>query len=95
MDKRLKPLEPQASAALRAELYEGVATGSLSIGQAVRLMRRISRMTQPEFAQHRGISVQALRQIERDAGNPTIETLNKVAAIFSLRVGFVPLRRGR
>lgn len=95
MDKRLKHFDPQASAELRAQLYEGVASGALSIGQAVKLMRKVSRMTQPEFAAHRGISVQALRQIESDSGNPTVETLNKVASIFSLRVGFVPVPRER
>jgi DNA-binding XRE family transcriptional regulator len=95
VDKRLKHFDPQASAELRAQLYAGVANGALSVGQAVKAMRKISRMTQPEFAAHRGISVQALRQIESDTGNPTVETLNKVASIFSLQVGFVPIRRNR
>lgn len=44
--------------------------------------------TQPEFAKHRGISVQALRQIESGTGNPTVETLNKIASIFTVQVGF-------
>ena len=54
-------------------------------------MRKISRLTQPEFAAHRGISAQALRQIENGTGNPTIATLNKISAIFGLQVGFVPV----
>lgn len=93
-DARLKrPVDPAAAAERREALYRQVASGELSLGQAVAAMRRISRLTQQEFAEHRGISVQALRQIERDQGNPTVETLNKVAAVFSLRVGFVPLRK--
>ena len=51
-------------------------------------------LTQPEFAAHRGISVQALRQIESGRGNPTVETLDKIVAVFGLQVGFVPRRRG-
>lgn len=93
-DARLKrPVDPETAAERREALYRMVASGELSLGEAVARMRKISRLTQEEFAAHRGISVQALRQIERDQGNPTVETLNKVAAIFNLQVGFVPLRK--
>jgi transcriptional regulator with XRE-family HTH domain len=91
MDKRTrKPVEPEAAVARREAFYKAVADGSMSIGDAVVAMRKISRLTQPEFAKHRGISVQALRQIENRTGNPTINTLNKIASIFGLQVGFVP-----
>lgn len=91
-DARLKrPVDLEAATARKVELYRAVASGEMSIGRAVALMRKISRLTQVEFAQHRGISVQALRQIERDQGNPSVETLNKIASVFSLQVGFVPL----
>lgn len=92
MDRRLKTADPSVSIQLREELYKGVASGALSIPQAVKLMRQVSRLTQPEFAAHRGISAQALRQIEGGTGNPTVETLNKVAGIFGLEVGFVAKR---
>ena len=94
VDARLKrPVDPEAALARRHALYSAVASGEISLGQAVARMRKISRLTQAEFAAHRGISVQALRQIERDQGNPTVQTLNKVAEVFNLQVGFVPLRR--
>jgi DNA-binding XRE family transcriptional regulator len=90
VDKRLRrPLAPELARAQREAFYQAVQTGQLSVGEAVAAMRKISRLTQEEFAQHRGISVQALRQIEQGTGNPTVETLNKVAAIFGLQVGFV------
>lgn len=93
-DARLKrPIDREAATARREELYRLVATGEISIGDAVSKMRRISRLTQEEFATHRGISVDALRKIERGQANPTAETLNKVASIFNLQVGFVPLHR--
>jgi DNA-binding XRE family transcriptional regulator len=93
VDKRLKHIDPVANAALRENFYADLRTGKLSLAESVKAMRRISHMTQSEFAAHRGISVQALKQIEYDTGNPTVETLNKVAGIFGLEVGFVPKRR--
>lgn len=90
-DGRLKrPIDPATALIRREELYRSIASGEISIGKAVAKMRKISRLTQEEFARHRGISVQALRQVERDQGNPTVETLNKVAEVFNLQVGFVP-----
>lgn len=92
-DKRIKrPFDPEAARVQREAFYADVLSGRLSLGKAVAAMRRISRLTQPEFAAHRGISVQALRQIEGDRGNPTVDTLDKVASIFGLKVGFVSVR---
>lgn len=89
MDKRQK-IRPSTEESMRKrdEFYASIQSGELSIPKAVVSMRKISRLTQPEFAKHRGISVQALRQIESGLGNPTVETLNKVASIFGLQVGF-------
>lgn len=44
------------------------------------------------YASHRQVSLQALRLLERDQGNPTVDTINKVAQIFGLRVGLVPIQ---
>jgi DNA-binding XRE family transcriptional regulator len=52
-------------------------------------MRRISRLTQPEFAKHRGISLVTLRKIETGNVSVNVETLNKIGDIFGLEVGFV------
>ena len=75
--------------------YEKVFSGRLTIGQAVALLRKQSGLKQPEFAEHRGISLAALRQIEQGIGNPTVDTLNKVGSIFGVKVGFVPIREPR
>jgi DNA-binding XRE family transcriptional regulator len=89
MDKRLKSTPPtDVQMEHRHKFYASISKGELSIAQAVVAMRKMSQLTQPEFAKHRGISVQALRQIESGTGNPTVETLNKIAAIFTLQVGF-------
>lgn len=71
-------------------LREGIERGELSPGQAVRRMRRITGMSQKEYARKIvGISPRILAEIERDAGNPTLETLNKIGRPFGYRVGFV------
>jgi DNA-binding XRE family transcriptional regulator len=93
-DKRIKrPVDPQVAKARREDFYKAAISGHLSVAEAVAAMRKISRLTQEEFAAHRGISVQALRQIENGRGNPTVETLDKIASIFGLQVGFVPRPR--
>lgn len=94
MDKRIKHRDREAVRQLRDALYEGLQRRELSLGEAVRQMQRLSGLTQPEFAAHRGVSVQALRQVMSGKGNPTVETLNKIAAVFGLEVGFVPRAPG-
>jgi DNA-binding XRE family transcriptional regulator len=93
MDQRRKHIDQDAERQLRATFYEDIKAGRLSIAEAVARMRRISRLTQPEFAKHRGISVGTLKQIESGTGNPKVETLNQVAAIFGLEVGFIAKRK--
>ncbi|WP_454914451.1 helix-turn-helix domain-containing protein [Variovorax gossypii] len=90
MDKRRRRSDAEHELQLRDALYRAISSGSMSVGQSVAAMRRISKLTQPEFATHRGLSVQSLRAIEADKANPTVETLNKVAGIFGLQIGFVP-----
>ena len=92
MDKRIKHFDRAADVERRDAFFKAVVSGEMTLPQAVKEMQKLSRMTQPEFAKHRGISVQALRQIQAGKGNPTVDTLDKIAAVFGLRVGFVPLR---
>ena len=90
MDKRVKkPTPPEVAASRREQFYADIANGTLTISQAVVAMRKISRLTQIEFATHRGMSVQSLKQIEAGTANPTVETLQKISDIFGLKIGFV------
>ena len=91
MDKRVKkPIAPEVAASRRETFYADIASGTLTISEAVVAMRKISRLTQQEFATHRGISVQALKQIEAGTANPTVQTLQSISDIFGLKIGFVP-----
>ena len=90
MDKRVKkPVSPDLAAHRREQFYANIATNAVTISEAVVAMRKISRLTQAEFAKHRGISVQSLKQIEAGTANPTVDTLQKIADIFGLTIGFV------
>jgi len=90
MDKRVKkPTPPDVGANRREQFYADIANGTLTISEAVVVMRKISRLTQLEFATHRGISVQSLKQIEAGTANPTVDTLQKISDIFGLKIGFV------
>lgn len=78
---------------LRQEFYEKIERGELDIPEAIKAMRKLSRMTQIEFAEHRGVSLKVIQDIERGVGNPTVQSLNKIADIFGVEVGFVRRRR--
>jgi DNA-binding XRE family transcriptional regulator len=88
MDKRKKPLPKDLARAERMQFYDDIEAGKLSLQQAVKKMRAISGMTQPEFAQHCEVSVRVIKEIEAGRGNPTVKSLNQIAKIFALEVAF-------
>ena len=93
MDKRYKPIDEASEADKAEKVLSSVLSGSLSLSQSIKDLRQLSRLTQPEFAKHRGISLDSLRALETGTGNPTVETINKVASIFGLEVGLVSKKR--
>jgi DNA-binding XRE family transcriptional regulator len=89
MDRRRKSIDIAAERALRDAFYEDIARHNLSIANTIKAMRRLSRLTQIEFAKHRGISLVTLKQLESGKSQPKVETLNKVGEIFGLEIAFV------
>lgn len=85
--------DPATARAQLDALQAQAMRGEIGIAEAVRRMRHLSGLTQPQFARHRGISVQALRQIESGKANPTVASLDAIASIFGLRTGFVPVQQ--
>lgn len=81
------------TAAAKRELIAAIKNNELTLGEAVRRMRKISGMNQKAYAERIiGIAPRILAAIERDEGNPTVDTLNKVGRPFGYRVGFVSKR---
>ncbi|RLB69955.1 MAG: XRE family transcriptional regulator [Deltaproteobacteria bacterium] len=75
----------------KEKLYEELLLGRLTIGQATVRMRRIVGLTQKDYAEKiLKIYPRVLMEIEKDRGNPTLETLNKIARPFGLQVMFMP-----
>ncbi len=71
-------------------LYADLEAGRLTLGQATRRMRKIVGLTQLEYAAKvLKMYPRVLMEIEKDRGNPTLETLEKIAKPFGLKVGFV------
>lgn len=86
----------QDTARLKRALIEAIENDELTLGEAVRRMRKITGMSQSAYAERIiGISTRILAEIERDEGNPTVETLNKVGRPFGYTVGFVPKMRNQ
>ncbi len=78
------------TAAVKRALVESIDNHELTLGEAVRRMRKITGMSQKAYADRIvGIAPRILAEIERDEGNPTVETLNKIGRPFGYRVGFV------
>ncbi|CAH2906445.1 MAG: hypothetical protein CPSOU_0293 [uncultured Paraburkholderia sp.] len=93
MRQSKKPLSRAELNELRTRFYERIERHELDLATAVIEMRRISGLTQAEFAAHRGVSLRVIQDIARGVGNPTVESLNRIAAIFGLEVAFVRKKR--
>jgi len=76
--------------ALRHAFYDDLDEGRLTnLPATVRRMRKITGLTQTEYAKLVGIAPRVLMDLERGVGNPTLRSLEKLAAPFGLRVGLV------
>ncbi len=88
--KSTKKRKPEDIRREKEALYADIEAGRLTLGQATRLMRKIVGLTQVEYAgKVLKIYPRVLMEIEKDRGNPTLETLEKIAKPFGLKVGFV------
>jgi transcriptional regulator with XRE-family HTH domain len=77
------------------EIHAALGDGTLTLGQTIsRLRLEITGLSQAKFAKMCKISERSLLQLEQDAGNPTVKSLNKVMRPFGLTVGIVALNRG-
>lgn len=92
MPRRNRPTRDEQNA-LRRAFYERIDQGGMTIPDAMKAMREMTGLTQAEFAEHRGVSRRVIQDSERGTGNPTVDSLNSVAKLFGLRVGFVPIKR--
>lgn len=92
---RMRRLSEAERAAERTNIFVAASSGTLAVADGVRRMRRVTGLTQAEFARRvAGISTGALAQIESGSGNPTTRTLARIGRAFGLEVGFIRRRPG-
>jgi transcriptional regulator with XRE-family HTH domain len=70
----------------REAIYEKLEQGEISMGQAVRELRKCQKLTQPRFAAAIGIDVRVLSGFERGTGNLRRETISKILSPFGLEL---------
>jgi DNA-binding XRE family transcriptional regulator len=87
MGRTLKNKETREQ--IREQTYARADQGILSPQEAVKGIRKMSGLTQAEFAKRIGISVATLKSIEQGTANPRVSTLQKILALgrFRLTVG--------
>ncbi|MGM0595132.1 MAG: helix-turn-helix domain-containing protein, partial [Pseudomonadota bacterium] len=80
------------TATLRRELYDDVAAGRLYLHEAAKRMRAVLGLNQRQFARMLGIAERTYIDFERQAGNPTLETLRRIGCAFGFEVKFGPMQ---
>lgn len=83
-DSRLKNHPKDRRRAFFNDLDEGRLT---CLPDTIRRMRKAIGLTQIEYAKLAGVAPRVLIDLERGVGNPTLKTLEKLAAPFGLQVG--------
>ena len=86
MAKRPKIVrDPELAQALR----DALERGAFAPAEASRVMRALDGLSQQEFADRLGMHVKVIRSIESGRGNPSYDSLAKIASAADLRVAFV------
>ncbi|TDT43175.1 helix-turn-helix protein [Halospina denitrificans] len=86
----LRPIKPTERSAQREHLEQALANGDVTIGQAIKTIRRDwMGIPQKRMAEIAGISVGTLSSIERDSGNVTVANINRVLRVFG---GYLNIR---
>lgn len=58
------------------------------IGEYIKNRRGILRLQQKDLAELSGVSLRTIIQIENNTGNPSINTLNKLAKVLGVEIEF-------
>ena len=75
---------------MRRAFFNDIDEGRLhSLPATIRRMRKAVGLTQSEYAKLVRVAPRVLIDLERGVGNPTLKSLEKIAAPFGLRVGLV------
>ncbi|OGQ87783.1 MAG: hypothetical protein A2289_13365 [Deltaproteobacteria bacterium RIFOXYA12_FULL_58_15] len=82
----MKPAKDTVTA--RRDLFAEMERGELSMVDTIRRARRIMGLNQKKYAALVGLSPRVLIDFERGAGNPTLDTLEKIGRPFGFEVAY-------
>lgn len=88
---RAKRMTREETMEARRRLAERAGRGELKLPEAVAALRHTMGLTQEQFAKAFRLTRRQVSDLETGAGNPTTETLNRIARPFGFTVGLVPL----
>ncbi|MGA9853972.1 MAG: helix-turn-helix domain-containing protein [Gammaproteobacteria bacterium] len=72
-----------------AELHRAMHQGALDIGDVSRLLRAENGLSQSEFADSLQVALNVIKDIESGRGNPSLQSIEKLAAAAGLRVALI------
>ncbi len=87
---RRRSTNPARLREARTNLAATAAAAGLRVPAAFKMMREAVGLKQDQFAQLFKLTTRQLSELENGKGNPTLETLNRIAAPFGFVVGFIP-----
>lgn len=87
------PQAHEIAARLGEQLQEDVSD-QIALGRDLAAARNAAHLTQPQLATLAGIQQADISRIERGLGNPTRDTLLKLAGALGTRLSFIPRHHG-
>lgn len=78
----------------REAFFAAIKNNELNLIDTIKWMRRITGLTQHEYAKLIGIAPRIIIDLERGLANPTLGTLIKIGKPFGLTLGFVMKNKG-
>ena len=74
---------------VKSKIADQLASGAVTLGEGLRLMRLSVGMSQAQYAEMVGVDLRVLAAVEKGEGNPRYDTLQKMGRPFGLTVSFV------
>ena len=71
---------------LLREIYEDLERGKMELPKAIKSMRKTMGITQENFSTMIGVDKRVLAGFENGSGNPTLKIINKILAVFGLKL---------
>lgn len=88
MDKRFNPMTPSEQMAARRHVMEAIqARPGMPLPEALTLIRKSLRITNPELARISGVSKRFIIDTLSGKGNPSVKTATELLRPFGLSIG--------